>query len=360
MRGVVWLMALLALAGCDRDSSAPPPPVKRPTVTVVEVTRVTPLPAQRRTHVAPSGAGQVFWVQEADGGREQVFAIADNGLPGATKFSNAAVLEAAGEPAGKGSIESLAVGADQKVYFYFSGGTRRKLVAALGYFVPVTGKTVILADTAKLADVSRMGNALALARGSLVRNGDVIWLWLRHPDGYAMLSVDVTRPGSALRRPFERALEGEGEVRLTSAGEDLAAGPGGSLVYVDRAAGRLWRIEPLGEAAAGADAGELPVGTTTPSLDERGRLVMFAPEAEPMVEQPEGLATTRKAPEWPGVVVLDGGSRTVLGRGAIEGPSGINVRSLAPAGLVRDRNGWLAYDAPTGELLRVRVAERER
>src|SRR3954454_14302856 len=100
MRGVVWPLILIVLAGCDRDSSAPPPPPKRPTVTVVEVTRVTPLPAQRRTHVAPSGAGQVFWVQEADGGREQVFAIADNGLPGATKFSNAAVLEAAGEPAG--------------------------------------------------------------------------------------------------------------------------------------------------------------------------------------------------------------------------------------------------------------------
>jgi hypothetical protein len=147
---------------------------------------------------------------------------------------------------------------------------------------------------------------------------------------------------------------------MTSAGDDLGAGPGGSLVYVDRPAARLWRISPLGEASAGPELGDLPAGTTTPVLDERDRLVMFAPDAPPMVPRPDEIITTRPATEWPGVVIFEGDRQTVLSRRSIEGPVGVKVRSLAPSLLARDRNGWIIYDAPTGELLRLRLAEREQ
>jgi hypothetical protein len=108
------------------------------------------------------------------------------------------------------------------------------------------------------------------------------------------------------------------------------------------------------------DLGELPAGTTTPALDDRDRLVLFAPEAPPMIERPDPIITTRPATEWPGIVILDGHGQTILPRRSIEGPVGVRVRSLAPALLARDRNAWVAYDAPTGELLRLRLVEREQ
>ncbi|MDB5322107.1 MAG: hypothetical protein JWN40_3738, partial [Phycisphaerales bacterium] len=179
-------LVLIAILGCDRESPAPAPTPKRTPTLGVEIQRVTPLPPDRRTHIAPSGNGQAFWVQEAESGRETVFAISEGGLPVATKFANSTVLETLGNPEARGSIQSLAVGADGKLYFYFSGGKKRQLIAAFGCYSPETGKTQILADTAALARDSRLGDSLALARGSIVRVGEVLWLWLRHDDAYAL------------------------------------------------------------------------------------------------------------------------------------------------------------------------------
>src|SRR5205814_1009926 len=126
---VVWLLALTIL-GCDREPSAPAPAAKRAPTLGVEIQRVTPLPPDRPTHIAPNGKGQAFWVQEADGGgRETIFAITEGNLPIATKFTNATVLETLAKPDGRGSIQSLAVASDGKLYFYFSGGTKRQVIA---------------------------------------------------------------------------------------------------------------------------------------------------------------------------------------------------------------------------------------
>src|SRR3954447_11685183 len=80
-----WCVIFVALAvGCDRESSAPAPPVKKAKELVVEIRGVTPLLPDRRTHVAPTGTGQVFVVQESGeaGGRETGFSFAEGGLGG--------------------------------------------------------------------------------------------------------------------------------------------------------------------------------------------------------------------------------------------------------------------------------------
>jgi hypothetical protein len=166
MRTVASCLLIIAILGCRRETPAPIP--KRPPVLGVEITRVTPLPPDRPTHVTATGSGQVFWVQEAEGGqRETVFSMSEGGLPAATKLSNSTILEAMGHGDARGSIQSLSVGADGKLYFYFTGGTKKQLLAAFGSFSPENGKTQILSDKTALARDSRLGASLALARGSM-------------------------------------------------------------------------------------------------------------------------------------------------------------------------------------------------
>jgi hypothetical protein len=366
MRMRAWCVIFVAVAcGCDRDPPAPPPPTAQKPASgrVVEIQGVTPLLPDRRTHVAPTGTGQIFWVQESPdaGGRETIFSLADGGLPGATAFSNAAVLDALGErgPGTRGSLQSLAVGPDGDVYFFFAGQGRRKLLVALGAFSPSSGQTRVLADATALRDASGMGNTLALARGSVLRGtGSRTWLWLRHDHGFVLLSLEAGPSGPMLRRVFDRVRPAQDEpLDLVSSRDDLLP-LGDGWVYLDRTRGRLWRIGPMGEATTLADVSDLPKALSAPSIDERGRLMMFAPDGPPFVEPPDEPVAALPAPQGldlPAWVTLDGDRRTVLARPKFRVPSRFNVRALAFPEIVRDRGSWLGYDTQTGELLRLRV-----
>jgi hypothetical protein len=375
MRSLVLVaVCCLAFAACDRDQSAPPAgPQKAPTTRGVEIADVTPLPPGRRTHIAPTESGRAFWVQEVESGRETVFAIGDGGLPVATKFTNQAVLDALGQPTAAGGITALAAARDGRLYFYFAGGKGKRTLAAFGVFSPGSPQPRILMDAAALARTTGMGDALALARGSLVRVGEVVWLWLRHEDGYALLSLDESRPGAVTRRPFTAvhgplsgAATGAALPRLTSSRDDLAAGLGNTLTYLDRRDGRLWRIDPLGEATVIADLGDLPRDLTPPALDESGqRLVLFAPQGRAFVERPEDVEMASAlgkeasaAGAYPALIGLDGERRQTLGPAAFVAPPQFNVRSLAVPRLVRDRGSWLAYEPQTGAVLRLKVVQR--
>jgi len=379
MRAWCVIFVALVMVGCDRDSGAPTPPVKKAKELFVEISGVTPLLPDRRTHLAPTGTGQLFWVQEAvdaggaGGGRETVFTLADGGIATATKFSNASVLEAlgaAGEPGARGGIQSLAATGNGEVYFFFAGQSKRKLLVGLGVFVPASGETRVIADAAALREASGMGNTLALARGSVLRStgsggggGGRTWLWLRHEHGFVVLSVD----GGSVRRAFDRLRVPEGEaLELVAPGEDLVA-DGEGLVYLERGRGRLWRIGANGEASVLTDVSELPAGTTAPSPDggvgaASGALAVFAPPGAPFVEPPDNpLVPPKPVADFPALVRYAGGPnprRTILGRGAFDAPSRLNVRGLTFPQLVRDRSSWLGYDTQTGEVLRVRVGER--
>ena len=364
MRRVSVCLILLAFLGCDRRPAAPPPAKPAP-APGVEITRVTPLPPDRPTHLAPTGTGQIFWVQEADGARETVFSISEGGLPTATHLSNAAILEALGKPAGRGSIQSLVVGADGNLYFYFAGRNAKDFIAAFGSFAPSTSKLQILQDTTALAQVSRMGASLALARGSIVRSDSLLWLWLRHDQGYALLSMDLTRPRSTLRQTFEQIRTPEGVLALTSPTEDLSTGSGKSLLFLDRQEQQLWRISVLGEAAPIARLADLPGNITASSFDDQGRPILLAPEPPPPsrnddLERSNELLNPSTAPAiaYPALVIFDGDQRTLLDRNSFTVPLNFSVRALAPTRLERDRSGWLAYDPRTGELLRLRIIER--
>lgn len=356
MRIWAWiLVAMAGVAGCDRDPVAPPASKSAP-VLGVDLSSVTPLPPSRITHLAPSRNSAIFWVQEADAGREAVFAMTQDGAPLLTALSSNSVADALQQPGAAGTLQSLVATSDAKLYFYFSGGKGKRLLAALGSFSPETRQIKIIAQTPDLKSLSELGDSLALARGTVLIAGNTLWLWLRQEDGYALLSLDMQQPGAALKRPIAHVRAEGNDLRMTSPTEDLAIGPEQALFYLDRPAGRIWKIDPLGNATTAADVSDLPPGITAPSFDAQQRMVLFAPQA-PEPDDFSLLPTTRKS-IYPALIIFDGGKRTLLGRSVFSAPARFNTRALALEQLQRDRASWVAYDKPSGEMVRLKVVER--
>jgi hypothetical protein len=303
--------------------------------------------------------------------------MSDGGLPQPTRLTAAAILAALGQPpsakpaVAAGSIQSLAVGPDKRVYFYFSGGSRKLLLAALGAFEPSSGQIEIVADAKRLEAVSGL-TGLEVARGSVVRSGDVLWLWLRSLGGYALLTYDTAKAsGAELRRPFERViLSTPDSPELTSERDDLgAAAAGNSLLFWDRrdrdhtgeglvGGARVWTLEPTGVATVLRLVTDVPAQTPPPGVDDQGRLLFLVPNV-PIEALPPGLRVGgANAVQYPAVMLLGSGTPVVLGKDRFEAPSRVRLADLTPNRLWRDRSGWVTYDTLTGELLRFRVVER--
>jgi hypothetical protein len=377
-RTLLLSFMLFGVISCDRDSdgtggnSAERPDVPRQATTVVEVQAITPLMPGRRTHVAPDGYGRLFWVQESEGGagNEVVFSMIDGGLPQATKLTSQAVLAAVeasspvadkpktGTKAATGSIQSLTVGPDRRLYFYFNGGRGKALLAGLLAFEPESGKIEIIADAKRLEAVSGLAG-LELARGSVVRSEGRVWLWLRNLDGYALLSLET---GRGLRRAFERVTSSTGDLPdLRVDREDLvAAAAGGGLMFWDRRAGgaRVWKIEPHGAASVIRLVPEFPASTPAPGMDEGGRLVFLVPNVADAPVAPGLRPAETAAVQYPAVVLLGSDAPVVLGKDRFDAPARVRLADLTPNRIGRDRSSWVTYDMVTGELLRMRVVER--
>jgi hypothetical protein len=340
----------------------------------VQITSITPLPPGRRTHVAPDGQGRLFWVQEGErgAGNEVVFVMPDGMLPQATKLTTASILEALGQGAkgAWGSFQSLAVGPDGRLYFYFSGGKGKVSLAALGALDPKTTELHILADASKLDRAAEIGG-LPVARGTLVRSGDALWLWLRHTDGYALLSLDTARSAAGeLRKPFERVIPALAEPPdLTVMREELtAAKDGDGLLFWERSdrgdgsddgpkrGGRVWKIERTGAASVLKVVADLPSQTLPPAIDEAGRLVFLVPYVAKAASDLGPTAAPRA--QYPAVVLVGDDKTQVLEKGRFEAPARVKLNDFAPERLWRDRSGFVTYDTITGELLRVKIVER--
>ena len=381
---ILWLTCA-ALTGCDRDSGnagtspQPSPPPQRSLG--VQITSITPLPPGRRTHVAPDGQGRLFWVQEGErgGGNEVVFVMSDGMLPQATKLTTASILEALGQAgaggainakAAWGSFHSLTVGPDGRLYFYFSGGRGKVALAALGALDPKTTELQILADATKLERVAGIGG-LPVARGTLLRSGDVLWLWLRHTDGYALLTLDTAKSAAGeLRKPFERVIPALSQPpNLTVIREDLtAAASGSALLFWERydsgevsddapkRGGRIWKIERTGAASVLKVLAELPSQTLPPAIDDAGQLVFLAPSAANPA--PALSPTATPATQYPVLVVVGDDKTQVLDKDRFEAPARVKLNDFLPQRLWRDRSAFVTYDTITGELLRLKVVER--
>ena len=378
---------LLAIAGCDRQSpeaSSSDPTVDReavPARLVVELIPIAPLVPRLRTHVAVDSHGNLYWVQEGvptpDGG-DLVFVMGASGVPQTIPGLGVPRLLAALGPdearRGSGAIRSIAIGAGDELYVLFTGGRDRVPIWALARYAPNTNKVTIVADTKRLMDSSGFGASIDLARGSLVGNGRDLWLWLRHSDA-ASVSLIVPIHGGQEFEFHRLALKPPAPVKsgqLTSEMEDLAAGPGQLLYYIDRPRAMLWKIDGAGGFTPYQSLDGLSRDLTTPALDDTGRMCLLAGEGDPLVPlkfvaagplAPVGNAAVAWTPlAYPALLQIqvdDKGqsARSTIKHDDFSAPAALPVQDFHPRGLLLDptTGTLITFDDSSGELLRLKV-----
>lgn len=354
----LMIIAGAAALGCDRDAPAPVSAPSAPVRRSVEIRPVAPLLPARPTHVAVDARGNVFWSQEGESGDDVVFSLGDDGVPRGTRLTAASVLaetrEAAGEQA-SGNIQSLAFGADGALYFYVSGGTERRTIAALGRFVPATSVIQLVAPTKQLTAASRMGRALALARGTVVASGNRIVLWLRHTDASAMLEL-VASGGTTQLKPAPPVQTDAGPLRLTRENQFLVPGRDGALLLLDLTSAELFMIDPAGKATMVHELLGLPRALSLPAVDARGRVLLVAGDAPAIDPRTEGQAALSMI-EHPALLILDRDRVDVVSRKDIDAHAGFSLPGMKLQQLVPDRanDAFIGYDESSGELLRLRL-----
>lgn len=272
----------------------------------------------------------------------------------------------------------------------------------------------ILADTKQLADATGMGGSLELARGTLLvqkpndnsgAGTTRVLLFLRHTDGRAIFAFEPRRVGSSgtldlsLSKPqgFSDIRRGDTNepVDLTREDCDLSTGIGGDeLIVTDRRLGALYRVDSLGKATLLASLVGLPEGVSVPTVvnDDlfaqasssrttttesfKGCVLLFAPDGNPIdppISARPDPANVRMSP--PGLLSYSPAARTwvAMDQGDLHAPGEITVRALRLAQLlpigvgpwagtpntpIRTSAAFVAYDASSGLLVRLRLVER--
>lgn len=384
------VLLLAMLAGCERsspDASSNDAGGDRDWGTahlVVELTPITPLSPRLRTHVAVDSHGNVYWIQEntpAPQGGDLVFVMGGSGVPQTIPALAAprllAVLNPDDPRRGTGAIRSIAIGPNDDLYVLFTGGNDRVAICALARYSPTTTKVSIVADTVRLMTASNMGASIDLARGSLVANGSEIWLWLRHSDAASILQVLPTDGDKAVElrhlslKPPPRAVAGQ----LTSELEDLAAGPGQTLYYVDRRRARLWKIESSGEFTSVQSLDGFSRELTAPAVDDTGRMCFVAGHGEPLTATDSTAFSSMTAEgkaslawlqlPYPALVQIQVDSAgkssiSTIKRDDFIAPATLPLQDMQPRNLTYDRTTGtlITFDAVSGELLRLKITKK--
>src|SRR4051812_15807887 len=310
---------VIALIGCNR---APAPPATAPATQAAaklpplgalqcKLAVLAPLVPKRITHLTVDPSSNVYFVQESDDGSDTMFIIGSEDVSIATPLSARGLLAAMNEK-GSGNIQSIAAGADGNIYFYFTGGTKKKTVACLGRFETRTGLIRILAREQELASASGFGASLALARGPVVAAGKSLWLWMYHSDGSAMFQL---KPGEfpaegEIRLPRPTVLRSEDGTLNMSRAEfmKLSPGPGDSVLLLDEWTDALWKIDVTGSVDVVQSLVGLPKQLAAPGANNVGDIMVFAAPSEPLDPRIEQrVAPVDIDTHYPSLLVLRNG-----------------------------------------------------
>jgi hypothetical protein len=359
---IIAAIVLCSALSCD-DRDGPitggipfePPP--RPTV---EMRIVTQLQANRNTHFTVDQIGNVYWTQENEVGENVVLSIGESGVPRATRLSSGNILKEMGAAGGEGIIQDIRA-AEGAIWFYFTGGKGRASRTCLGQFFPRTGNIRIVADTARLAEVSGMGTSLDLARASLVLAGDKLWLWLRHSDMSTFLALDPREARTSgeivsIQRPFDHVTVEERRIVLTREDIDIAAGQGGTLLLLDTKNGLIWEVDVFGRATMRIALTGVPNSISAPVI-VKDQLVLFAGESDPMGD-PLAILNATHLPkiQYPALLKIVGDKIVGIQRDDLQAYSGFPVYAMRVQRLVREApDRLIAYDAASGALMRLTI-----
>jgi hypothetical protein len=384
------LIALIAVAaallGCDRDTpraivaTQPAAPVLE-----LDMKPLTPLLPNRPTHATVDHLGNVYWVQETDRADDTLFVIGEGGVPRAMQLSVANLGALMGASDVKGNIHGIAAttGRDRNIYFYFLGESGRRTVACVGTFEPRSERLRILMDGDAVAAATGMGKSLPLARASVASDGRTVWIWLRHTDNWAVFRIDPTRIATSGPARLERAFDAvtlDGKpVDMTRDDAEIAAAPDGGLFLLDPTGAQLLRIGPDGKASVVRSLIGLPTILSTPAVDKDQNLVLFAANSPDLIgvkkSNPAADAAATPTPlsivgaantggpgldsTFPAMLIFKPGGVASINRDHMQAYPGFQVfatrlRQLIP---FPPEQGWISYDAGSGELLRVKVTE---
>ena len=131
-----------------------------------------------------------------------------------------------------------------------------------------------------------MGLSLPLAHGRIVFDGRSIWLWLRHTDAWAMFRIDPTKlPASGtttLAKAYTAATLDGLPLDLTRDEYDISAAGDDKLFLIDPVEGRLMTLSSGGVAKVVQSLLGFPSALSTPTLDAKGQILVFAANADPI------------------------------------------------------------------------------
>ena len=382
VRALLCLLTVVGVVGCEREKGNAGAATRPAAASVdLDMKPLTPLLPNRPTHATVDALGNVYWVQETDRGDDTMFVIGEGGIPRATQLSVANVAALLGADGARGNIHGIAapVSASGDIYFYFQAVHGRRTIAAVGVFAPKREQVRILADTDAVASATGMGRSLPLARGTVVSDGRVVWIWLRHTDNWAVFRLEpgrfATSGPAQLPKAFETVkLDGK-PIELTREELEIAPAPGGGLFLLDVPHAVLLRIAPDGNATVVRSLVGLTSALSSPSIDEKQNLVLFAGNGQIIGAKSKGGAGAAGGgasgaasieaeasgvdATFPALLIFKPDKVVSIGRDHMQAYPGFPVFSTRLKQLVPHQRdgGWVTYDASSGELLRVKVVE---
>ncbi len=362
---------LIALGSCDRSDPVKGMPLESAGRRIVQLRVLTQLLPNRPTHFAVDRLGQTFWVQESENSQDVLFMIGVGGIPRATRLTTSNIHAAFDEESGRGSsgkstgnIRALAP-AERGVFFYFYGIKGNTPRACIGQYLPQSARIRILADTAKLEEITGMGRSLQLARPTLLVSGQTAWLWLRHSDSSAFVTFDARMLSPFgqidLKIPFKQVISDNRPVELLRGEGELSPGPAGSLLLLDFASALLWQIDPKGSATAMLSLTGLPRQLSPPIVGPDKRLLSFAADSQRIGSELE-ILSRQDLPkiEYPALLEITDREIDYISRDNIRAHSGFPVYSVRLTRLVPEGLGtYVSFDANSGALMRVKIVEQD-
>jgi len=372
-RAVSLLGCLVVAVSCDRDSGDVPaavPDQAGPTASVparATIETLAPLWPNQPTQLAVGrgdSSGIIFFNQPTKEGRDVVMQYGARNLPETTALNAANIAAALGERDGRGNITALCAGGDGKVYFLFRGTGGKQSKFALGQYDARTAEVRVLADTTSLLRDSKLGASIELATPTLVGTDSFVWLLLATLDQTVLLRFEPGKMPARgliqLVRPFDRAAAGDEVLQLGRAECRLSAGPGDTLLLTDSHAAGLFQIDSAGRATLISTLVALPNKLSTAVALSAERAVIVAGEAEEIRPTVDSRVEAAKVTtNYPAVLIFERSGKIIpIAKERLSGRPGLAVYALRITATARENDSaFIAYDAGSGELLRVRLAE---
>jgi hypothetical protein len=355
------LLVVLATSGCEPEAPALREPQPEPPPTHVAIEPVVALLPGRETQLAVDPAGTIYWLQREDRQPDVLFMRGQDGVPRSTGLSSTAVLQALGvTQAAEGSIHSFTAIDQGQVWFYFQGGTRRQILAALGRYLVDTSEVEIISDTARIQSLTRMGPSLDIARGTIVRSGPWLWLWVRHSDLGVLARfapADADRAHLHVEQSFTQLVADDGSLPLARVDYELADGPEESLILLDRRWGSIWRVGLDGQATLVTRLTGISRAVSTPSYDAGAQILLFAVGSEPFQSRPEEPYRRPAVDNYPALIVVSETQIQAFAAEHLRGQAGVAPYRLNLQQLVIEPGGrsWLGFDEASGQIVRLRL-----